>query len=102
MTHQPESTRAGETISLALREFRRDLSPRVDHLSSEVWFADYPFRRDPKAVLRQRTSLIAFLARHKIAAEENDELPNSPAIQLLPTTHLERVEALLTEWVHEG
>jgi hypothetical protein len=102
MTHQSEPSRAGGKTSLALRELRRDLSPRVDHMSSEVWFADYPFRRDPKAVLGQRASLIAFLGRHQISAEANDELPYSPAIQLSSTAHLDRVEALLAEWVGEA
>ena len=102
MTHQTEPSRVGGNTSLALRELRRDLSPRIDRMSSEVWFADYPFRRDPKAVLGQRASLIAFLGRHQISAEANDELPYSPAIQLSSTAHLDRVEALLADWVGEA
>jgi hypothetical protein len=98
MTQQTEPSRMGGNTSLA----RRELSPRIDRMSSEVWFADYPFRRDPKAVLGQRASLIAFLGRHQISAVADDELPYSPAIQLSSTAQLDQVEALLADWVGEA
>ena len=80
------------------REFRRAMRPQVDRLSAEVWFADYPYRQDPNAVRRERADLIAFLAARGVPAEADDELPNSPAVQVGAGVDLDRVEALVIEW----
>jgi len=80
------------------RELRRAMRPQVDRLSAEIWFADYPFRQDPDAIRRQRVSLIAFLVAHGVAAEADDELANSPAIQVGPEADLDRLAALVAKW----
>ena len=67
-----------------------------------MWFAEYPYRQDPDAVRRERAGLIAFLARHGVPAEADDELDNSPAVQLGPGADLEWAEVVVAEWVAGG
>ena len=74
-----------QTTLTSVRALRRAMCPQIDRLSAEVWFADYPFRQDPDAVRRERADLVAFLAGRGVPAEADDELANSPAVQLLPT-----------------
>ena len=86
----------------APRGLRRAMAPRVDRLSAEVWFAEYPYRQDPDAVRRERAALIAFLVRHGVPAEADDELGNSPAVQLGPGADPDWAELLVAEWVAGG
>jgi hypothetical protein len=83
----------------AHRGQRRAMRPQLDRLSAEVWFASDSYRRDPAAVRRQRAGLVAYLAARGIAAQADDELDNSPAVQLEPQADLDQVEAMLAEWV---
>jgi len=78
------------------------MAPRLDRRSAEVWFAEYPYRQDPDAVRRERAALIAFLVRHGVPAEADDELDNSPAVQLGPGVDLDGAEAVVAEWVAGG
>jgi hypothetical protein len=83
----------------APRAQRRALRPQLDRLSGEVWFCSEAYRRDPAAVRRHRAALVAYLAERGLGAEADDELDNSPAVQLGPGADLDRAAALVAEWV---
>ena len=99
MGDRPEPAAPGPGFPPALRALRKAMAPRLDRRSAEVWFAEYPYRQDPDAVRRERAGLIAFLTRHGVPAEADDELDNSPAVQLEPEVDLDRAAALVAEWV---
>jgi hypothetical protein len=81
---------------------RQAMAPRLDRLSAEVWFAEYPYRQDPDGVRRERAGLVAFLVGRGAAAEVDDELDNSPAVQLGPGVDLDWAEAAVADWVAGG
>jgi hypothetical protein len=102
MGDRPEPASPSGAFPAAVRALRRAMAPRLDRRSAEVWFAEYPYRQDPDAVRRERAGLIAFLARHGVPAEADDELDNSPAVQLGPGADLDWAEAVVEEWVAGG
>ena len=102
MPDRPDPAPPGGPFPPAARDLRRAMAPRLDRESAEVWFAEYPFRQDPAAVRRERAGLIAFLVRLGIPAEADDELDNSPAVQLGPGADLDWAEAVVADWVAGG
>lgn len=86
----------------AVRDLRRAMAPRLDRESAEVWFAEYPYRQDPAAVRRERAALVAFLVRLGVPAESDDELDNSPAVQLGPGADPDWAEEVVADWVAGG
>ena len=102
MSEQTDPASPGGGCPPPVRALRRAMAPRLDRQSAEVWFAEYPYRQDPDAVRRERAALIAFLIRHGVPAEADDELDNSPAVQLGPGADLDWAEAVVADWVAGG
>ena len=102
MSEQPDPAPSPGGLPPAVRALRGAMAPRLDRRSAEVWFAEYPYRQDPDAVRRERASLIAFMVKLGVPAEADDELDNSPAVQLGPGVDLDWAEAAVADWVAGG
>ena len=102
MADRPEPVSPGDRLPPAVLALRRAMAPRLDRESAEVWFADYPYRQDPAGVRRERAALVAFLARLGVSAEPDDELDNSPAVQLGAGADPDWAEVVVADWVAGG